>query len=90
MLSTKDFPLSIFKSQKQHIKEHKINTHGFWWYIEVLWSKKMSLCEQVIIILQNYNPEPYANGPEGCPVLFNWSLWNQKRTFILKSVHTEK
>ncbi len=68
--------MATIKSKKTNKKktsiyrQHKINTSGSWWYIEVLWSKIIILCKKLKMIYNiiTCNPEPQANGPEWCPV----------------------
>ncbi len=74
-----------FKSQKKHNKEHKLNTPGFWWYIEFLWSETIGLCKKLNIIYNiiTCNPEPQANGLEWCPVHERINLLN--RIFLVNS-----
>ncbi len=56
-----------FESQKRHIRQHKINTRGFWWYIEVLWSETIGLSKKLNII---YNIT--CNPGESWFFLANW------------------
>ncbi len=70
-----------FKSQKSTM-QHEINTHSCSWYIEVLWSKTISLCKKLNIIYNTItcNPEPQTGkydyfhwtGTFGQIVLINW------------------
>ncbi len=58
-----------FESQKSTYRWDKINPHGSWWYIQVLWSEMTGLCKKLNIISNTIicNPEPQANSPEWCP-----------------------
>ncbi len=53
-----------FESQKKQHKQNKINTHGFWWYIEVLLSEIIDLHRKLKIMYNiiTCNSEPEANG----------------------------
>ncbi len=58
-------------------RQHKINTHGSWWYIEVLWSEMINLCKKLNIIYNiiTCNPEPQAHAPEWCLVEPVHQIW---------------
>ncbi len=48
--------------RKKVARQDKINTHGSWQYIEVLWSKTIGLCKKLNIIhnIIACNPEPHT------------------------------
>ncbi len=66
-----------FESQKSTYRWDKINPHGSWWYIQVLWSEMTGLCKKLNIISNTIicNPEPQANSPEWCPDHERIILW---------------
>ncbi len=47
-----------FENKQKHIKDHKINTHSFWWYTEILWSETIGLCKKLNIIYNIITPNP--------------------------------
>ncbi len=55
------YSYSHFKSQKKHIRQHKINTCGSWRNIEILWGKTISLwlCKKLNIIYDIIICNPY-------------------------------
>ncbi len=60
-----------FENKQKHIKDHKMNTHSFWWYTEILWSETIGLCKKLNIIYNIITPNPTLFSPNLLLLIFS-------------------